>query len=262
MAIMEAVDVAVKGVVVNQPAPPIQVDRNSPVPLYFQVAQHLEHLIESGELATGTRLENEIDLADQLGLSRPTMRRAIQYLVDRGLLVRKRGVGTQVVHAKVRRQVELTSLYDDLVKASRDPRTKILSFEREPAPEFLVLEFGLAEGTEVYAFERLRYADGEPLALMRNYVPADLMDLTAEDLELQGLYNLLRVNGVNLRIAKQSIGARTANSAEARSLGETRGAPVLTMERVAYDDHGRVVEHGKHLYRASRYSFDLTLTGW
>jgi DNA-binding transcriptional MocR family regulator len=71
-------------VTVNRVAPPIQVDRNSPVPLYFQVAQHLEHLIESGELAPGTRLENEIDLADRLHLSRPTMRRAIEYLVDRG----------------------------------------------------------------------------------------------------------------------------------------------------------------------------------
>src|SRR5215470_12347163 len=60
-------------VAVDRTALPIQVDRNSPVPLYFQVAQHLEHLIESGDLATGTRLENEIDLADQLRLSRPTM---------------------------------------------------------------------------------------------------------------------------------------------------------------------------------------------
>ena len=80
---------------------PLQVDRKSPVPLYFQVAQHMEHLIESGELAPGTRLENEIDLADRLRLSRPTMRRAIQELVAKGLLVRKRGVGTQVVHGKV-----------------------------------------------------------------------------------------------------------------------------------------------------------------
>src|SRR5215510_15289769 len=107
-------------------APPIQVDRNSPVPLYFQVAQHLEQLIESGELAPGTRLENEIDLADRLRLSRPTMRRAIEYLVDRGLLVRKRGVGTQVVHTKVQRQVELTSLYDDLVGAGQAPTTQVL----------------------------------------------------------------------------------------------------------------------------------------
>ena len=240
----------------------LQLDRNSPVPLYFQVAQHLEQLIESGELETGARLDNEIDLADQLGLSRPTMRKAIEYLVDRGLLVRKRGVGTQVVHAKVRRQVELTSLYDDLAKTGRSPRTRVLSFAVEPLPPALAAELGLAEGTEVYVFERLRYADAEPLALLRNHVPAALLRLAPEDLEEQGLYNLLRGNGLNLRIAKQSIGARAATAAEARALGETRGAPVLTMGRAAYDDQGRAVEHGNHIYRASRYSFDLTLTGW
>ena len=69
-------------------------------------------------------------------------------------------------------------------------------------------------------------------------------------------------NGLNLRIAKQSIGARAATTAEARALGETKGAPLLTMVRSAYDDQGRAVEHGDHIYRASRYSFDLTLTGW
>src|SRR5579859_6515547 len=104
---------------------PIRVDRSSPVPLYYQVAQHLEHMIESGELPMGTRLENETDLADQLGLSRPTMRRAIEYLVGRGLLARKRGIGTQVVHAKVTRDVELTSLYDDLAKTGRAPSTRV-----------------------------------------------------------------------------------------------------------------------------------------
>jgi DNA-binding GntR family transcriptional regulator len=253
--------VAAREVAVNHAALPLQVDRNSPVPLYFQVAQHLEHLIESGDLAPGTRLENEIDLADRLGLSRPTMRRAIQYLVDRGLLVRKRGVGTQVVHAKVRRQVELTSLYDDLAKARRDPSTRVLNFATERAPDALALELGIPDGTDVYVIERLRYADAEPLALMRNHVPADLLRLSPEDLEVHGLYNLLRANGLNLRIAKQSIGARAATTAEARALGETRGAPLLTMDRVAYDDHGRAVEHGNHLYRASRYSFDLTLIG-
>jgi GntR family transcriptional regulator len=247
---------------VNNAALPIHLDRNSPVPLYFQVAQHLERLIESGELPAGTRLENEIDLADRLGLSRPTMRRAIEYLVDRGLLVRKRGVGTQVVHAKVRRQVELTSLYDDLAKAHRKPSTQVTSFAVEPASDALAVELGIPEGTGIYVIERLRYADDEPLALMHNHVPADLLPLTREDLEVHGLYNLLRAHGINLRIAKQSIGARAATAAEARALGETRGAPLLTMERAAYDNDGRAVEHGDHLYRASRYSFDLTLTGW
>ena len=246
----------------SRAALPIRVDRNSPVPLYFQVAQHLEHMIESGELPTGTRLENEIDLADQLGLSRQTMRRAIEYLVGRGLLLRKRGIGTQVVHAKVSREVELTSLYDDLAKTGRDPSTTVVSFSTEPAPDALAAELGLAAGTPVYVFERLRFAGAEPLALMRNHVPEYLMRLSAADLETQGLYNLFRANGIIMRIAKQSIGARAASAAEARALGERKGAPLLTMERSAYDEQGRAVEHGRHVYRASRYRFDLTLTGW
>ncbi|MGD0066870.1 MAG: GntR family transcriptional regulator [Streptosporangiaceae bacterium] len=246
----------------DRAALPIPVDRNSPIPLYFQVAQHLERMIESGDLAAGSRLENEIDLADRLSLSRPTMRRAIGYLVDRGLLVRKRGVGTQVVQAKVRRQVELTSLYDDLVKSGRAPGTRVLSFAIEPVPDTVARELGLPEGTPVYVFERLRYAEGEPLALMHNYVPVSLLTLSAEDLEVHGLYNLFRTNGINLRIAKQAIGARASTAAQARALGETRGAPVLTMVRAAYDDQDRAVEYGSHFYRASRYSFDLTLTAW
>ena len=241
---------------------PIRVDRSSPVPLYFQVAQHLEHMIESGELPMGTRLENETDLADRLGLSRPTMRRAIEYLVGRGLLVRKRGIGTQVVHTKITREVELTSLYDDLAKTGRTPSTKVVSFRTETADEALAATLGIAAGTPVYVFERLRYAGAEPLALMRNHVPGHLLRLTAADLEAQGLYNLFRANGMTMRIARQAIGARAATPAEARALGEKRGAPLLTMERSAYDEQGRAVEHGHHLYRASRYSFDLTLTGW
>ena len=241
---------------------PIRVDRNSPVPLYFQVAQHLEQMIESGELPMGTRLDNENDLAGQLGLSRPTMRRAIEYLVGRGLLVRKRGIGTQVVHTKITREVGLTSLYDDLAKTGRDPATKVVSFGIEPAPADLAAGLGIPAGTPMYVFERLRYADAEPLALMRNHVPEHLLRLSAADLEAQGLYNLFRKNGISMRIAKQAIGARAATAAEARELGERKGAPLLTMERSAYDEQGRAVEHGRHVYRASRYSFDLTLTSW
>jgi DNA-binding GntR family transcriptional regulator len=190
------------------------------------------------------------------------MRRAIEYLVGRGLLLRKRGIGTQVVQAKVTREVELTSLYDDLAKTGRNPSTTVVSFGTEPAPDALAAELGLAGGTPVYVFERLRFAGAEPLALMRNHVPEHLMRLSAADLEAQGLYNLFRANGIIMRIAKQSIGARTATAAEARALGERKGAPLLTMERSAYDEQGRAVEHGRHVYRASRYSFDLTLTGW
>ena len=103
------------------PMPDLLVNRSSPVPLYFQVAEQLEEAIHDGRLAPGDRIANEVALADQLGLSRPTLRQAIQTLVDKGLLVRKRGVGTQVIQPHVRRSVELTSLYDDLsVEQIRD----------------------------------------------------------------------------------------------------------------------------------------------
>jgi DNA-binding GntR family transcriptional regulator len=247
---------------VNRAATPVLVDRSSPVPLYFQVARHLERMIESGQLPMGTRLDNETDLAGQFGLSRPTIRRAIEYLVGRGLLVRKRGIGTQVVSAKITRDVELTSLYDDLANTGRHPSTRVVSFRTEAAPDDVAAKLGITAGTEVYAFDRLRYADTEPLALMHNQVPVNLVHLTPADLEAYGLYGLLRARGITLRIAKQAIGARAATSAEARALGEAKGAPLLTMERSAYDDRGRAVEYGSHIYRASRYSFDLTLTGW
>ena len=152
----------------------ITVDRTSPVPLYYQVAQRLEHAIESGELPPGTRLDAELVLADQLGVSRPTLRRAIEYLVDRGYVVRKRAVGTQVVHPKVRRPVQLSSLYDDLATDGKNPRTKVLSLKTVPAADLVAHALGVEEGSPVVALERLRYADGDPLAVMHNWLPPDL----------------------------------------------------------------------------------------
>ena len=106
------------------------------MPLYFQVAEQLERAITDGVLVPGERIANEIALADELGLSRPTMRQAIQTLVDKGMLVRKRGVGTQVVQSQIRRTVELTSLNDDLVRARAEPADRgVLSLERVDADE-------------------------------------------------------------------------------------------------------------------------------
>ncbi|MET8150978.1 GntR family transcriptional regulator [Actinoplanes sp. NPDC049668] len=239
---------------------PVEVDRTSPVPLYFQVATRLQALIEKGEIGVGARIENEVDLAERLGVSRPTTRRAIQYLVERGMLVRKRGVGTQVVHPKVRRPVELSSLYDDLVGSGREPRTEVLDLRVIPAPADAAAALGLDPGTEVTWIERLRYAGGEPLALMHNAIPVDLIRLDRDELAERGLYELLRRAGFVPRIATQVIGARSATAAEARTLQEKRGASLLTMTRTAWDAGGRTLEYGSHLYRASRYNFEINLS--
>jgi GntR family transcriptional regulator len=220
----------------------IMVDRYSPVPMYYQVAQQLEQAIESGELPPGSQLDGELALAHQLGVSRPTLRRAIEYLVERGYLVRRRAVGTQVVHPKVRRPVELTSLYDDLRASRKDPRTKVLE-----------------DGEDVLALERLRYADGQPLAVMRNWLPAGVVELDAERLEGTGLYQLMRAGGISLHLASQTIGARAASGPEARLLQAHKGEPLLTMQRTTYNENGQPIELGDHIYRASLYSFEIVL---
>src|ERR671916_953032 len=132
------------------------IDRSSPTPLYFQLAQAIEGAIAGGALPAGSRLENEVLLAQRYGLSRPTVRRAVQELVDQGLLVRKRGVGTQVIQPHVRRSVELTSLYDDLARGGEAPSTEVLSLERIPAAADVALELDVPAGEEVVALRRLR----------------------------------------------------------------------------------------------------------
>jgi len=237
----------------------VSIDRSSPVPLYFQLAQHLEAEIRSGSLPVGTRLENEVALARELGLSRPTVRAAFGYLAERGMVARKRGYGTVVTREKLNRDVQLTSLHDDLIRAGQQPATKVLRNEVAVASESVAAALELPEGSLVICLERIRFADGEPIALMHNFLPAALVRLNDEALETHGLYEILRAAGIALTSATQRMSAKNALAAEARLLDEPRGAALLTMERTVLDDRDRPVEFGQHVYRASRYSLRTSL---
>ena len=113
-------------------------------------------------------------------------------------------------------------------------------------------------GTPVVRVRRLRRAEGEPLALLTNFLPLALAP-DEDELKTVGLYEALRSRGVQPKIARQRIGARAATASEARELDEPARAALLTMERTAYDDAGQVIEFGRHIYRASRYMFDTTV---
>jgi len=238
--------------------PPL--DRTSPIPLYFQIAENLKEAIQAGTIAPGERLDNELELAEQLGVSRPTVRQAIQRLVQQGLVVRRRGLGTVVVAPRILRPVALTSLYDDLAAAERTPTTAVLSLEEIAADDEIAQVLSLAVGTPVLSIERLRFADDAPLALMHNYLPAKLLQgRTEADLEQTGLYELLRSQGVQLHAADQVLAARRVTAHEARLLQAPRSATVLTMTRTAFDPAGLPIEHGRHAYLADRYSFKMSL---
>jgi DNA-binding GntR family transcriptional regulator len=237
----------------------IDLDRSGPIPLYYQIAQRIEKAILNGNLQAGARLENEVSLAERLGLSRPTVRRAIQDLVDKGLLVRRRGIGTQVVHGQVTRGVELTSLYEDLSRSGQKPSTKILEYKTVKADSKVAEKLGIEIGSDVLYLRRLRFADNVAVSIMENWLPNEFLDITEVELNQHGLYQILRSRGVTIRVAKQRIGARKASQRESADLEIEKQASLLSMDRTAYDNSGRAVEFGHHCYRPDLYSFEVTL---
>ncbi|NHA67182.1 GntR family transcriptional regulator [Phycicoccus flavus] len=234
----------------------VEIDRESPVPLYHQVAEQLSAAVADGRLQPGDPFENEVALAQRLGLSRPTVRRAIQEMVDQGLLVRRRGLGTHVANRKVHRRAELTSLFDDLRREGRTPVTTVVRHELV-ADERAASALDLEPDTPLLLVVRVRGADGHPIAVMTNWLPPQHADITREELEDTGLYAVLRGRGVRPAVARQTIGARMPTSVERRHLGLRGQQPVLTMTRMAFDASGRAVEFGDHCYRAEDYSIDI-----
>ena len=237
----------------------VRLDHSSPVPLYHQAARALEEAIEDGRLPRGSKLDSELDLAELLGISRPTMRAAIKQLVDKGLLMRRRGIGTIVAPKPVSRAIALTSLYDDLKAAGREPQTRVLALEEIPCPPDVAEQLGLEPNALVLRFDRLRLADADPIAFMRNVVPAGLLDIKKEDLEQTGLYELFRKNRITPHVATQRVTARRAGSNEAELLETEPGDPVLTVTRIAYDTDGRPIEYGSHCYPGESYWLEMML---
>jgi DNA-binding GntR family transcriptional regulator len=241
------------------PAPPITIDRRSPIPLYFQISRQLEEAVDRGDLSPGERLPNEIELAESLAISRPTIRRALDELVEKGILVRKQGVGTHVTNAQVRRRVALTSLFEDLTASGRTPRTKVLRLDTACIDRHGARALGLPADQPIVYCERLRFADGEPLAIMHNWLSPRFKDITAADLEARGLYQLLGERNGRPEVAKQRITAQPASAAAARLLGIKAHAPLIHMQRTALDSAGVVMEFAEHVYRADKYAIEVTV---
>jgi DNA-binding GntR family transcriptional regulator len=236
----------------------VRIDRTSPVPLWHQLAQQLSQAVHDGRLQPGDPFENELALAARLNLSRPTVRRAMQEMVDQGLLVRRRGVGTTVANRKVHRRAALSSLHDDLVRAGQEPTTEVLELRRV-CDARAAAALDLPPDTSLLELVRLRSADGRPLAVMHNWLPPDFADVTADELTRDGLYAALRARGARPVVARQSVGARMPSRSERRRLAIVGQQPVLTMTRTAFGGTGDAIEYGEHCYRAEDYSLDLLL---
>ena len=160
----------------------IEINRNSPVPLWHQVSNAIAEQIRGGRVSAGSRLESEKDLAGRLGLSRPTVRHAMEALVRQGIVVRRQGIGTQVVQPRHSRDPSKMSLFEDLVQRGHSPSTKLLEWTIGTVCQLgcgPMLAERLGPNEQVMRISRLRLADGIPLAILTNYMP-ERPELTPE----------------------------------------------------------------------------------
>ncbi|WP_111562660.1 GntR family transcriptional regulator [Rhizobium sp.] len=225
-------------------------------PLYRRLAQTLTGLINEGLLKPGAALPSERDLAESLKIGRVTVRTAYRDLLNSGTLESRHGSGT-FVSAKVERMEQslwrLSSFSEDMRSRGRVPAARILSRTiNKPSPEEAFL-LGLGVDERVLRLDRLRLADGLPLAIDRSVVPVKFLDDTAGG---EGsLYDALTASGHRPVRALQKLSAVTLDATSAAALDVAAGAPALLIERISRLEDQRVVEYTRSHYRGDAYDF-------
>jgi GntR family transcriptional regulator len=215
--------------------------------------QRVLELIE--QLAVGDPIPPERRLAGELGVSRLTLRAALDELAREGLIVRRRGSGSFVSEPKIAQQIGLTSFTEDMRRRSMTPGTRLVEMETIHAGARLGRALHVSPGDQVVRVLRLRLADGEPMAVEDLYVTASLIPgLTRADLENASFYALLRERyGITVARGIQVIEPTVTSQQEASLLGVPLHSPALMFERTTQSDDGRIVEFVRSVYRGDRY---------
>ena len=219
--------------------------------------------MSNGTYGPGAALPGEQKLAEHYGVSRVTIRRALEALERDGLILRRAGSGTVVREQdQAEGQVagDFATLMPQLVEMGRDTTARLLSFSYGPAPQVVSQAMALPEGARVQAATRVRLIDGTPFSHLTTYVPeAIAANYTEADLATTPLFRLLERSGVRVAGARQSVSASLAAPDVAEALGVAVGSALLSIRRVVSDTDGRGVEYLSALYRPDMFKLEMTL---
>lgn len=235
-----------------------RIDRSSSTPLYKQI---MEILLEEAE--EGEKIPTEIELRERFGVSRMTVRQAIQTLIQEGALNRYRGKGTFVAPKRIQHDLhtqELLSLFEDLSLSGKTLHSVILHRRLVPAPSELVSKIKQLDGHKVVELIRVRTIDERPLVYQISYFPERFYPLIskadiAEHSLIQVIENQLRIRPQH---ADFSVRATSADNTAAEHLGMVRGDPLLRIEKMSFEKNKDWFELAL-LYCASEV-FELTLS--
>lgn len=231
------------------------LDRQSVVPLYYQIQQRLIEQIRSGELKPGDLLPSEQEISARVSVSRMTARQALKSLCSRGLAYSQRGKGTFVSWMKLEKNFrQLLSFSEEMKDRGSQPQSKVLAFKHIYPDGEVAEALRLDPAEEVILLRRVRIADSAPLCIETTHLPARLCPDLLRSFEPQGsLYRTLAERyGLQIHMADEVAEASVATTAEAKLLRVRVKSPVFRFTRTACLHSGQPVEFVKSTYRGDR----------
>jgi GntR family transcriptional regulator len=235
------------------------LDRNSPIPLYYQLKQVIIQKFQNGEWTPGEQLPTENEIQQEYGISRTTVRQALRELELDGLINRQPGRGTFVAQRKIREGTEPFTLSAAAVRMHGiELGWKVLSSDWEPLTDHIATLLSIPNGSQAFCLRRLRLANNEPIGITTAYVPGDFashIDLTYAD--QGGSMNYLRETNLDRCEAERIVEALPAEREEAELLGIERRDPVLVITRLVRDCDSHPIEYFRGVYRGDRFQYHV-----
>jgi GntR family transcriptional regulator len=235
-----------------------QLIHDSFKPLYFQLKEIFHDKIESEELKEGDMIPSENELQQIYGVSRATVRKAIELLVYEGLMDKKKGKGTFVKRRQIEEQLPVLKSFTEEM-SGRDAYKKVISVAYTTAPSGISTRLKLPPDEKVLSLKRLMVVDGISLGILHSFIPAKF-ELGLDEDYTKSLYRILEKKGIRLKEAEQTIEVRMATHEETRLLGLDATCPTLVIRRLAYSVNHEAVEYVKGIYRGDRYRYNCKLT--
>jgi GntR family transcriptional regulator len=232
------------------------LDKNSPIPLYYQLVEAIRDRIGAGDLKPGEQLAGERELGEHYGISRMTVRQALQFLVREEALTTRQGLGTFVAEPKLTYDaLHVLGFSEDMLRRGAAASSRVIEQTRLVPPPSVARQLALPPADRVVKIVRLRLSDGVPMLLETVFVPAQrFAGLEWMDLSNQSLYRLMQEHyGVRLGGSKHTLEAVQANDYECDLFGIVIGQPMILLQGVTFDVDDRPVESFKAVYRGDRF---------
>lgn len=239
------------------------VSKINPLPLYYQLKEILQEMIENEELKPGDMIPAERELCEIQGVSRMTVNKAIMYLVNEGIIYREQGKGTFVSAPKEKQQIsKLKGFTEEMEDKGFKSQTKILSFKLKPATKQIkkILEIEDSQ-MQLIEIKRLRLSNDEPLAIETVWLPHHLFnDMSTAMIEGKSLYSIFREKyDINPIKAKQTIEPIILSEYECNLLNQNPNSIALMFKRTTYTKDGTPIEYTNSIYRSDRYKYEIIL---